>query len=138
MERLNEGYEDRGGAGGFSGRNSAGRGGGFSRRTFLKGALSAGVVSAAALALPSALAFAAKTDTANSADVKTYTTDVVVIGGGLAGMMAARNALAKGASVLIVDKGPFGHSGATGINWGHEIMSYERSDNKMISSLTGI
>lgn len=69
--------------------------------------------------------------------LRTFTTDVVVVGGGLSGMMAAKNALAKGASVLLVDKGPFGRSGATGINWGHEVMSYEGTVSEGLGSMLG-
>jgi succinate dehydrogenase/fumarate reductase flavoprotein subunit len=45
--------------------------------------------------------------------------DVIVVGGGVAGSMAALRARQMGASVALVDKGTFGHSGTTGMNWGH-------------------
>ncbi len=40
-------------------------------------------------------------------------TDVLVIGGGLAGAWAAIGAVRSGASVVLVDKGYFGASGVT-------------------------
>ncbi|WP_304425789.1 FAD-dependent oxidoreductase [uncultured Adlercreutzia sp.] len=57
-------------------------------------------------------------------------TDVVVVGAGLAGLFAARNAMKKGQRVVIVDKGLYGHSGASGINWGHSMFNggYQNGD----------
>jgi succinate dehydrogenase/fumarate reductase flavoprotein subunit len=49
---------------------------------------------------------------------RVYETDVVIVGGGIAGMMAAHTVLQNAVNTIIVDKGPFGHSGASGINWG--------------------
>ena len=54
-----------------------------------------------------------------------YETDVLVVGAGIAGCTAARRAMDMGATVTIIDKGPFGHSGASGINWGHDTQSAE-------------
>lgn len=64
-----------------------------------------------------------------------YDADVVVVGGGLSGMFAARKAIADGASVVLVDKGPFGHSGSSGINWGHDIETNEWSEDDGSSTL---
>lgn len=55
--------------------------------------------------------------------------DVVVVGSGLAGLSAARRAIDEGATVAIVDKGQYGHSGASGINWGHAMASLEFADD---------
>jgi succinate dehydrogenase / fumarate reductase flavoprotein subunit len=51
--------------------------------------------------------------------------DVLVIGGGITGLFAAKEAMSGGASVIIVDKGPWGHSGTSGINWGHDMTTNE-------------
>jgi succinate dehydrogenase / fumarate reductase flavoprotein subunit len=91
----------------------------ISRRSFLaSGGVAAGV--AAFAAVPAAKADeAAGAAVASCRDYRTFETDVVVVGGGVAGMFAAQSALANGANVIILDKGPFGHSGTSGINWGH-------------------
>lgn len=54
-----------------------------------------------------------------------YEADVLVVGGGLSGLFAAKEAVKGGASVIIVDKGPLGHSGTSGINWGHDMQTNE-------------
>jgi succinate dehydrogenase / fumarate reductase flavoprotein subunit len=59
--------------------------------------------------------------------VQTHECDVLVIGGGIAGMEAALRAVSLGKTAIIVDKGVFGHSGASGINWGHTYQSMEFS-----------
>lgn len=56
-----------------------------------------------------------------------HETEVVVVGGGLAGITAAYAVEQAGISVAIVDKGPFGHSGNTGINWGQSFETAEMS-----------
>jgi succinate dehydrogenase / fumarate reductase flavoprotein subunit len=126
-----------------------------SRRTFLSGVFTVGAVAAAGLMLPACVSSsgegaeagtkagtqpssppastaANRTPPSRSYPTRDYSADVIIIGGGLAGMMAARNALAQGASVILVDKGPFGRSGATGINWGHEVMSYEGASSETL------
>ena len=50
-----------------------------------------------------------------------YDTDVLVIGTGFGGMGAAIAATQEGMDVLMVDKGPFGFSGAQGMNWDQEV-----------------
>lgn len=101
-----------------------------SRRTFLKGAAFAGVA-AATVAPVAARADEAAEDASQKRPFDVVDTDVVVVGGGLAGMLAARNALRNGCEVVLVDKGPFGHSGASGINWGHSLFngSYENIED---------
>jgi hypothetical protein len=69
------------------------------RRQFVQAAAGAGVVSAA-WALP--LVAADRTSTA-----KTLTTDILVCGGGCAGVAAALAAARSGANVLLVEKAPF-------------------------------
>jgi succinate dehydrogenase/fumarate reductase flavoprotein subunit len=46
-------------------------------------------------------------------EIQKYTTDVLVIGSGAAGMMAARASADQGSSVLLVDKSLIGRGGAT-------------------------
>lgn len=48
---------------------------------------------------------------------ETYFTDLLVIGGGNAGILAAREGVNAGKKVLIVDKGPFRHNGTSGMSW---------------------
>lgn len=57
--------------------------------------------------------------------VSVYESDVLIIGGGVSGVTAARKALEDGADVIIVDKGPWGHCGSSGINWGHDLETNE-------------
>lgn len=106
-----------------------------SRRDFLKGA----AVTGAAAALSGVMLGAtgcSSDDTGTNGDSATpsasnqyrppvYESDVLIIGGGLTGLMAAKTALATGASVNVVDKGPWGHSGTSGINWGHDMQTAE-------------
>lgn len=61
--------------------------------------------------------------------------DVLVIGGGIAGLFAAKKAMEEGSTVIVVDKGPFGHSGTSGINWGHDMQTNEYSSDDGSSSL---
>lgn len=104
------------------------------RRDFLKGATVAG----AAAALTGLFTMGgcssdapaegdAPADEASAAKYSpaVYESDVLVIGGGITGNMAARTAMAAGASVNVVDKGPWGHSGTSGINWGHDMQTAE-------------
>lgn len=105
-----------------------------SRRTFLKGMALGGIGAATSSLLATQHvqhAYAAESNGADSIGeaggrpFTTYESDVLVVGGGLAGMCAARNVLKHGKTCTLVDKGPFGHSGASGINWGHHTTSYE-------------
>lgn len=54
-----------------------------------------------------------------------HESDVLVIGGGLAGMEAALRVVSQGKTAILVDKGLFGHSGTSGMNWGHTYQSME-------------
>lgn len=58
-------------------------------------------------------------------EAQVHEADVVIVGGGVAGATAARRVLEKGLSVSIVDKGPWGHSGTSGMNWGHNAETNE-------------
>ena len=68
-------------------------------------------------------------------------TDVAVIGGGVAGMFAARSILQNGGNAIMLDKGPLGHSGSSGINWGHNMSdSFEKvkvNDETIREYITG-
>ena len=107
-----------------------------SRRDFLKAA----GVGVAAMAIPAAglirNAGAASVSTVNQEIIET---DVLVIGGGVAGTFAAVKAKEKGVDVVLVDKGYVGRSGSTpfftGFNTydpegGHSKESYLASDGK--------
>ncbi len=115
----------------------------ISRRTFVGSVFAGATAMALGLTAPyRAFATEAVADTTEDVEVdgttyslRTYSADVVVIGSGVSGLMAAKNALEKGASVILVDKGPFGRSGASGINWGHELMSYEGTVSEYLSNL---
>ena len=61
--------------------------------------------------------------------VITHECDVLVIGGGIAGMEAALRVVELGKTAIIVDKGVFGHSGSSGMNWGHTYQSMEFSND---------
>jgi len=105
-----------------------------SRRDFFKTAAAAGATAAAASVVAPAAAVAdeaaaAPAEAGKYANADVYEADVLVIGGGISGCVAARRALAKGSSVIVVDKGPWGHSGTSGINWGHDSETNEWSDD---------
>jgi len=117
---------------------------GPSRRDFLKGAAAGGAVAAFA-GVFSSLTGCAADDGAASGDngaasestypFGVYDTDVLIIGGGVAGLTAARKAMANGAMVTVVDKGPWGSCGTSGINWGHDIETNEWYTGDMAASL---
>ncbi|MEG2747305.1 MAG: FAD-dependent oxidoreductase, partial [Gordonibacter sp.] len=46
-----------------------------------------------------------------------YDTDILIVGGGLAGSHAALEAYKQGKDVVVVEKGPFHFGGACGYNW---------------------
>lgn len=58
----------------------------------------------------------------------TYHCDVLVIGGGMTGKAAARMAVNNGASVIVIEKGKFGHSGNS--TSGRAAISSELSSDK--------
>jgi succinate dehydrogenase/fumarate reductase flavoprotein subunit len=75
------------------------------------------------------------TSSSVSRPFQVHEADVLIIGGGLAGLMAAKKAMSDGATVMIVDKGPFGHSGTSGINWGHDMETNEWAEDDGSGSL---
>jgi succinate dehydrogenase/fumarate reductase flavoprotein subunit len=74
----------------------------------------------------------------NPTDPFVHEAEILIIGGGLAGLTAARKALNEGRDIIIVDKGPWGHSGTSGINWGHDMTSNEWTLDDGTSSLPTI
>lgn len=116
----------------------------ISRRSFLRGSAVVAIGAAAA----SALSSCSSSDSAKSTETATHSAnahpcsvhefDVVVVGSGIAGLTAARRALDKGMTVAIIDKGQYGHSGASGINWGHACTSLEYNDTEgVVETETG-
>ena len=112
--------------------------GNISRRDFLRGAAGAAFGGALGAVLGQTGAFAETADRAAAAEEKIkmrkqsvhyHESDVLVIGGGIAGMEAALRVTGQGKSAIIVDKGVFGHSGTSGINWGHTYQSMEFSED---------
>ncbi|NTU89563.1 MAG: FAD-binding protein [Actinobacteria bacterium] len=107
-----------------------------SRRQFIKGlaGVSAGVASAAMLG-----GCANSTKDTGSAQGETsggtgsgerpysmYTCDTLIVGGGIAGFSAALRLMSEGVSdIIIVDKSRIGHSGNSGMSWGHEYFTNE-------------
>lgn len=106
--------------------------GGTTRRDFLKGS----AVALGGLTIGSMFAGLTGCSGENQAPVTSQTVssgrevivheaDVVVVGGGLAACTAARRVLTSGKTLAVVDKGRFGHSGASGENWGAGMNSAE-------------
>lgn len=108
------------------------------RRSFVAGAVAAGAGSLVASALP-ALADEEAAIAAEEGDVEAtyevYECDVLVVGAGTAGVAAVNGAVAEGARVLVVEKGPFGVGGAAGMNfdylceWHYGPVAYNRAAN---------
>ncbi len=96
--------------------------GGVSRREFLR---NSGILAGAAALAGSGLAMggcasaSGKDEPTQKAPVsyEVYETDVLVIGGGTGGVFAALQTYKENSRVMLVDKGPFKYSGATGMNW---------------------
>ena len=99
------------------------------RREFLKGAASglagAGVAAAMAnLAGPAPLgvvtqahADEAATAATGNPDWEVFNTELLVIGTGSGATWATQRALERGKQVLMVEKGPFRHAGASSMSW---------------------
>ena len=110
-----------------------------SRRSFLQGAVAAaagaaltgaaaGVVGCTPAAQGTSDAPGEPTATAAARTPVCHECDALVLGGGIAGMEAALHVVEQGKTAIIVDKGVFGHSGTSGMNWGHTYQSMEYSE----------
>lgn len=73
-------------------------------------------------------------------DLKKYTCDVLVVGGGMAGCFAAIKARQKGADVILIDKGYVGKSGQSPYagsfmvfnpQWGHDLGAWMEQINRI-------
>lgn len=91
---------------------------GVTRRNLILGGAAATIGSAA---MGAAGATPARADDAPAAerhvDYEVYNTDICIIGGGLAGVAAAIEAVDAGKDVVVVEKGPHGFGGPAGYNW---------------------
>ena len=96
-----------------------------SRRDLLKGAAAASAAAAVAGSVAAQPAAAFEEAAPVSYPVAVHEGDVLVIGAGAAGITAARKVMEDGADLMIVDKGPWGHCGSSGINWGHDLETNE-------------
>ena len=114
---------------------------GISRRAFMKGA-AAGTLGLAAASLfggvPAAGAEAASTQPVQTElpipepqrpETTEYTCDVLVVGGGFAGLFAALEAKAAGTDVLLMDKGRPGYSGLSAWASSHCYFDAELGDS---------
>ena len=93
----------------------------ISRRALVTGGAA---IAAGAMGVSAFSAANADEAAADGVEVRTYpthvhTTDVLVIGSGVGGCTAALKAMQLGAHVTILDKAQYGHSGNSGMNWGH-------------------
>lgn len=101
----------------------------ISRRTFLKGTAGMGVAAAAASTF-----YVMNKSPEEMSDLlvkaSSATTDILVIGGGMAGVMAAIKAARLGANVTLVDKGSVGRSGQTPFANGFRVFDEEAGDDR--------
>ncbi|MDR0349934.1 MAG: FAD-binding protein [Coriobacteriales bacterium] len=111
----------------------------ISRRDFLRGAAAVGGTAAAAMLAgcspganngesPQGTQAGEGQATGSQLACEVYDADVLIIGGGLAGTAAARAAFAKGANVILMDKGPYGFSGGAGYNWSVDTLFFDDAD----------
>jgi succinate dehydrogenase/fumarate reductase flavoprotein subunit len=112
-----------------------------SRRKFLKGSVLLGAGTAGTVLINSLTGCGAlnggdaaeekKAGDALAAGSHSYTVheaDAIVVGGGMAGLNAVRMLMNEGVSVIMVDKGPAGHSGNSGVLWGQTFVTTEKMD----------
>lgn len=103
-----------------------------SRRKFLKGSVLLGAGTAAFGMLSGCTTAEEKKGTVSNTLVAgkhsyaVHEADAIVVGGGMAGLNAVRMLMKGGASVIMVDKGPAGHSGNSGVLWGQTFVTAEK------------
>ncbi len=101
----------------------------ISRRNFLKGVAGIGVATAAATTFY--ITNKSPEEISNLvANAQESGTDVLVIGGGIAGVMAAMRAKQAGANVIMVDKGSIGRSGQTPFANGFRVFDEDNGDDR--------
>lgn len=109
---------------------------GVSRRAFLEGsAVAAGMAALASVGLAGCSkttevappADASEGAPAQAINYEVYDTDLVIIGGGLAGLQAAYEAFGQGKEVIVVEKAPWSFGGAAGYNW-DQFINFTRDD----------
>lgn len=76
---------------------------------------------------PTQTAQAAEAPADRHIDYEVYNTDICIIGGGLAGVAAAIEAVDAGKDVIVVEKGPHGFGGPAGYNW-DQFINFVRDD----------
>lgn len=96
-----------------------------SRRSFLKfgGAAGLAAMAAGSLSLAGCAPQGASSEGSvatlpdGSGQYRVFSTDMLIVGAGFATMSALSEAVKRGKSVLVLDKGPYGFGGAIGMNW---------------------
>ena len=110
--------------------NSAKALGDVSRRGFVLGGAAATVGAATFAGVSQAKAEGqgeAGSEASRPASYEVYNTDVCIIGGGLAGVAAAMEAVDAGKDVIVIEKGPHGFGGPAGYNW-NQFINFVRDD----------
>lgn len=116
------------------------------RRNFITGSgiLTAGIVCGASFANErgrAAYAEEGAEDTGvalgNGRPAEIHVTDVLIIGGGHAGTTAARRAMDLGQHVTVIDRGKWGHTATSGMNWGQTIVTPELAKDGGAGGLAG-
>lgn len=104
----------------------------MSRRNFLGIAGgAAGMAALLSMGIPSSWAANKSTIDLNKMDYQDYETDVLVIGGGMAGLFAAVKAHDAGAKVMLVSKGRLGSSGQTPFAKGFFVFDPEKEEQSI-------
>lgn len=107
---------------------------GMSRRQFFeRSAVAVGGVALVGSAMATMAGCSQESDSSGgaasqrAAEYEVYDADLCVVGGGLAGIQAALEAIDQGKNVVVVEKGPHGFGGAAGYNW-DQFINFTRDD----------